>query len=444
MVTVQSKNILLGLCIIEATWLLIAQTIGSSLLLLPCLACFLALILWTAIQGIALPTLLFFLPFAALVKFRPGTISFYTIALLIVYLVYMVKGIKNVNIYHLVPGLALTALTLIVKTLYGETIDLNFMLFFFTILLIPFLKREVGEKYDFHYLTICFTLGIAIAAITAQYLIAFPTIKRYIQVHEYSGLVRYSGYYGDPNFYSAHITAALSGVLVLMINTIQKRRIIGLMILAVLLVYCGSLSVSKSFLLVSIAVLLFWLLAFMFQKGKFSAKITILLTMFVGISFLLASTIFNDQVAMFLSRLSRDNNIDDFTTGRTQIWRQYIDALFGNPKLLFFGRGLSRILVNDVSAHNTLLQCIYQFGLFGCSCLVAWFVCYARTLLSQRPIKKKNLVQIVVLLMGAFGPWMGLDMLRFDEFFLMPTYVCVGIIFLAQQEPTQANRSLES
>ena len=434
MVTVQSKIISIGICIIEVIWLLIAQTVGSTLLLLPCLACFLALIVWAAFQGMALPTLLFFMPFASLLKFRPGMITFYTVALLIVYVIYAVKGIKNININHMVPGLALAALALVVKTLYGYSIDNSFILFFASILLVPFFTRELRGKYDFYYLTTCFTLGIVIAAITAQYLTVFPAIKVYIQQHEYLGIIRHAGYYGDPNFYSAHITAVLSGVLVLMLNSAQKRRIVWLMVMAVLLVYCGSLGVSKSFLVVGVALVLFWLFALMFQKGRFTAKITILLTLLVGVAFLLASTIFTDQVAMFLTRLSQDNSLADFTTGRTRLWGQYLNAFLKDPRLLFFGKGLSHILVNGRSAHNILIQSVYQFGVLGFSFLAAWFVCYIRTLLLNVSLKWKHFAQIAVLMIGALGPWLGLDMLLFDEFFLMPMYICVGVIFLSQQD----------
>ena len=443
MVNIQSRIILLITCIAEAAWLLLAQTSGSALLLLPCLACFLALVAWTAIQGMALPVLMFFLPFAALLKIRPGMISLYTIALMVVYLIYMVKGIKNINVKHLVPGLALLAMVLVVKTLYGEWIDNSFILFFFTLLLVPFFKRELGERYDFYYLTVAFSLGIIMASITARFLIGYSTIRQFIQIHEYAGLVRYSGYYGDPNFYSVHITSALGGVLVLMINTVKKIKIALLMTLAVTLVYCGALSVSKSFLLVSVVLVLFWLFALMFQKGKITAKITILLTLLVGTAFLLASTVFNEHVSMFIARFSQDRNLSDFTTGRTELWDQYISTLMSDSKLLLFGKGLTYELINDRAPHNTLIQCVYQFGVIGTLFLTVWFVCFIRALLSETSFNIKNFAHLAVLLIGAIGPWMGLDMQSTDEFFLLPIYVCVGVIFLSQ-ENDEANFPLSA
>ena len=433
MVNIQSRIILLITCIAEAAWLLLAQTSGSTLLLLPCLACFLALVAWTAIQGMALPVLMFFLPFSTLLKLRPGMISVFTIGLLLAYLVYTVRGIKNISIKHMVPALALMAMVLVVKTLYGEAIDNGFVLFFLSLLSVPFFKRELGEKYDFYYLTVGFAVGIVIAALTARYLMGFPTIRQYIRTHEYTGMVRYSGYYGDPNYYSAHVTAALCGVLVLMTNTAKKLRVAFLMIFAVLLVYCGSLAVSKSFWLICIAGVMVWILTFLFQKGKLTAKITIFLALLVGVALLLSSTIFNEQVAMIIFRFSQDRNISDLTTKRTELWNRYMEVLLSDAKLLVFGRGMSQVLINDRAAHNTLIECVYQLGIVGSSALIVWFVCYVRSLLNNTVIAKKKFGLIAVLLIGVIGPWMGLDVLRADEFFLMPMYICVGLVFLSQQ-----------
>ena len=433
MVTIQSKVVLMALCIGEAAWLLLAKTTGSMILLLPCLLCFLTLIAWSALHDMVFPMLLFFLPFSTLLKIQPGATSFYTLALLLAYLIYAVRGIKNISIKHMVPGLALFAMVLVVRTLYGESLDSELIFFFLILLLAPFFQRELGEKYDFFYVTLCFTVGIVIAAFTSRMLLGYSTIRQYINIHEYSGLVRYSGFYGDPNFYSAHITAALGGVMVMLINESKKIRIVALLLMATLLVYCGTLSVSKSFFLIGISLLLLWLFAFMFQKGKITVKITLLLIMLVLTMVLLASTVFNEQIMMLLGRFAQDNNLSDFTTKRTDKWIYYIKAIVGDLRLLLFGRGFSRVLINDIAAHNTIIQCIYQFGVLGSMMLTVWIVYYIRTLLKDTRSEKKHFVQIAILLIGGIGPWVGLDMLQFDEFFLIPMYLCVGMMFLAHQ-----------
>jgi len=439
MVTVQSKMLTLGVCLLEVIWLLVAQTLGNMVLLWPCLICFLALAVWSAVQGMALPILMLFLPFAPLIKFRPGTISFYTIALILILVVYIVKGSKNISAVHVVPALALIALTLVVKTLYGYPIDNGYILFSAALLLIPFLKRELSEKYDFYWLAVFFSLGVVTAALCARSLIVFPTITRYyINTHELSGIIRYAGFYGDPNFYSAHITAALSSVLLLLLHRLGRARFWCLVLCVVGLLYCGFMGVSKSFLVILLAVALAWVVALLFEREKITAKLTILFTMLIGVAFLLASTAFTNMVDMMITRITAGQNFSDFTTGRLEIWETYARAFISDPKVLWFGQGLSDVSLSGIASHSTLIQAVYQFGLIGTAFLIAWLVCYARILLSRTKIRWRHMVQVALLLIGCMGPWMGLDFLLFDEFFLLPMYVCVGILFLVEQSDPQA------
>ncbi|MBR2320408.1 MAG: hypothetical protein IKA50_06475 [Clostridia bacterium] len=435
MITIRSKTLLLGACFIEAIWLLVAQTLNATVLLLPCLLCFLVLVGWAAIKNMAMPVVLFFLPFAPLLKFRPGTISLFTIALILIYGIYTVTGSRQVRVLHLIPALLLVTLTLIVKTAYGYALDNTYVLFAITLMLIPFLVREMEGAYDFYWVTICFALGICLAAITAQYLTVFPTINRYISVdvNVAFDFSRRSGYVGDPNFYSAHITAALSGLLVLLLGRNTRSRLFVLVPLICMLLYCGLLSVSKSFLLISICLLLLWLVALLLQRGRVSVKATLIVTAIVASVFLLSSTMFADMLDLIVSRFSRDTNLSDFTTGRTEVWRHYVDAMAGDVRLLLFGQGYTGVLLGEKATHNTLLQSVFQLGLIGCLLMGLWVVYYMRTLLDGIKIQRHQVVRLFMLLIGIFGSWMALDFLFLDDFFLLPIYLCMAMRFLHQQ-----------
>ncbi len=442
MITIRSKIIFLISCIAEVIFLLVAQVVGNTALLLVCLGIFLVLVALAAIKGMAVPIILFFMPFAPIIKLQPGTISFFTVALLGVYVIYIVLGSRNINIYHWIPGLCLIATALVVKTFQGYTIENGFILFSASLLLIPFLTRELNKKYDFYWLTVFFALGIIIAAITAKHLVVFPSITRYIGTNIGLGIIRRSGYYGDPNFYSAHITAALSGLLILFLNNNKSRRIIATILLLMFLVYCGFLSVSKSFMLVAVSLFIIWLVEFMFIKGRVSSKLMIILTFLIAAAFTLSSTVFTDLIGDMISRFNTSNNLSDFTTGRTEIWMSYLNELAENPLLLLFGKGFTSVLVNDRASHNTLIQAVYQFGLFGCVFLFGWIVCCIRTLLSNTKILWLDLAQIFLLLLGIFGPWMALDLLFFDEFFLMIVYMCAGIRFIADKNKENTQKAV--
>jgi len=422
----------LCLCFAEAVWLLAAQVLGSMTVLIPCLVCFLALVVWAATRNMAMPVIMFFLPFAPLLKMRPGTISFFTIALLAVYAISTVIGSRNVWIFHLVPALALLSLTLVVKLVNGYEIDNSYILFAITLFLIPFLTREMDSAYDFYWLTLFLVLGIALSAITAQHLAAFPTISRYIVVNTSSGMMRWSGYYGDPNFYTTHITTALSGILIMLLHDTKKGRFIALILMVVVLIYCGLMSVSKSFLLVSACLFLFWVADLLLRRGKVSVKLTLVFTLLITGVFLLSSTVFTDMLGTLLGRFGRDSNISDFTTGRTELWVSYMTSILEDPLLLLFGQGYTDVTVGGEAAHNTLIQSIFQFGLVGCILMGAWAICFMKTLLGGARIGWDQAPRLFILLCGCLGPWMALDYLFFDELFLLPVYLCVGIRFLSQ------------
>ena len=76
--------------------------------------------------------------------------------------------------------------------------------------------------------------------------------------------------------------------------------------------------------------------------------------------------------------------------------------------------------------------------------MATWIVYYVRTLLNGTRAEKKYLVQIAILLVGGVGPWLGLDVLRFDEFFLIPMYLCLGVMFLARQHEEDFSYDLDA
>lgn len=437
MITIRLKALLLCACFIEAVWLLAAQLLNATVILLPCLLCFLLLVGWAAIKDAAMPVILFFLPFASLLKLRPGSISFFTIALLLICGIYTVTGSRQVRVLHLIPALLLVAMTLIVKTAYGYEIDNAYILFAVMLMLIPFLTRDLDGGYDFYWLTVCFALGICLAAITARYLTAFPTISRYIDVNMNMGFARRSGYMGDPNFYSSHITAALGGILVLLLNNSKRSRLFVLIPLVCLLLYCGLMSVSKSFLLIGACLLLLWLVALLFKRGKLTTKVMSIVTLVVLGLFLLSSTVFTDMLDVMLSRFGQNANLSELTTGRTEVWGRYISAMFGDIRMLLFGQGFTDVIFGEKPPHNTLLEVIYQLGLIGFILITLWMACYIRTLLGNIAIQKQQLVRLAILFIGIFGSWMALDFLFFDEFFLFPVYMAMATRFLYRQEEAE-------
>lgn len=436
MISLRNKSFFMIGSLLVAIWLLVAQVIGNTILLVPCLVCFVALVGWATINKMVIPVLMFFLSWAPLIKITPGTTSVYTIALLLALMISVVLSGRNTNAIHIIPSLLLMAMVLFVKLVNNSSINNDFIVFFVFLFALPFLSGENGEKYGFYELTVFFSVGIVLAALSAQQLNIFPTISRFIEVITLHNEIRLSGYYGDPNFYSAHITAAMSGVMILILKEKQLKKRFILLSILVLLAYSGFIAVSKSFALVTVCILIFWIMQLLFQKEKFSAKVMLILTIIIGVLFVLFSTVFSELLDMMLNRFFTSGaSISAFTTGRSEIWRNYIDKLSDNVLLLIFGIGCSNeVLVNARAAHNSLIQCVYQLGISGTATIFTWFVCFSSTMLGQKKIKISHLMQTAILIVGSIGPWFALDMMFFDEFFLVPFFVMVGIRYITESE----------
>lgn len=441
MITIRLRGLVLATSLLLVTWLLVAQTLGNTFLILPCLVCFLLFVAWTAMKKMVLPVLMFFLPFAALLKIQPGQTSFFTLALLVAYTVCLVLGYREIDIIHVIPAAVLIGFCLLIKTVYGYSLDNNFVLFAFSTIFAPYVATEFGKRYDFFWLTLFFTAGITVASISSLYLAEFASIARYIRYYELFGVVRHSGYYGDPNFYSAHISAAIAGVFVLLLNNTNKMKMIQLICMLMVLMYCGFLSVSKMFTLIVICLCLFFALEALFKKGKVSLKVLLFLTFGVGALFLVSLSTSSRLIEMILSRFDSNANLSDFTTGRTDIWAKFFSAFKQDASLLLFGQGYTDVMITSKASHNTIIQVIFQFGLVGCVAFVGWIVCLLRIYLKNVKIKWNYFAQVCLILLGTLGPWMALDMLFFDEMFLMPMYICIGFMSMSGQDVANIKKS---
>ena len=428
----RNKDRTLLACIVVAALLCLGQVLGSTPVLLACLLGFLLVVAVAAYRGKASPVLLFFLPWAPLLKLAPGTFSFYTFALIVVCVITLWRRHKALNFSCILLGLLLLVFTLVSKLVEGYGLAASYMLYMFLLLLFPMVMEEITERVDFATLTVFFSMGIICAGISAQQLVEFSNISRYIDVFSWSVVTRFSGYYGDANFYSAHISAALGGVLIIFLREEKGWTRNRMLLLGLPLLYCGFLSASKTFFLVLACMLLLWLLDFLFMRGKVLRKLLIFVGIVAVIAVVAASGLFAEQWRVIVFRFNQATSLSSLTTGRTDLWIDYLRALRDDPKLLLLGKGMTNVLISDKASHNTVLQILFQFGVIGALVLLLWEFFYIRGATQNRRLKVRFL-EAAVLVTGAFLPWMSLDLLFFDEFFLMPLYVTAGFLY-AQKE----------
>lgn len=403
-----------------------AQIVGSSFIIAAVLALYLALVCWSARNEISIPVLLYFLPWATLLKLQPGTMSFYTIALLIVCVLKPQIKIKKKYIFIAVT---IFILTMISKLIYGYAVSNSYLLFLVLLILFPGLIEEYGKNYNFKDMVIVFSIGIIIAALAAQQFMAYPNINRYIIDNSYKKITRLAGFYGDANFYSAHISAALSGIVILINTEKERKNILKYMFAVLILLYCGLLAASKTFIFIVAVIVLLWVARVLRQQGRLTTKIVVVISLLAAVLFVATSTLFSDLLTIVYMRFDNAGTVSGLTTGRSDIWLNYIRELMSDMYLLFMGSGYSNVKLDGRGSHNTMIQLVFQFGIIGGTILLTWVKNFAiNPIISE--LKRIKKMDLYIMMVGMFTFWLALDMLFFDEFFLIPLLFVAGVNYV--------------
>ena len=415
-------------CLLLSAAVCVAQILGNSAILLLCLLGYLVFTVWACNKGVVFSVLLYFLPWSPLLKMYNGGISFFTIALLLCCAFSLLQNKMSLRLYQIILAALLMALTLVAKAIQHNPIGNDYLCFFIMLLFFPCVMQGNKENISFYRITIFFACGIVSAALTAQQIAIFPNISQFITVDSYLTVTRLSGFYGDPNFYSAHISACLAGIQLLLCYEKSRRRQIALAILAVILLYCGLLSASKSFIIVTACLFLLWI-PILLEKGASSSRFRLFMGLLCAGIVIASSSAFQALLQIVDDRFAQASNISELTTGRTELWGNYIYEFSHNPITLLFGEGYTTINLNNKASHNTLIQLVYQFGVIGIPFLVSWVVISLRNLFVQFSVGRVQWKHILLVCVGVALPWMGIDILQFDEFFLLPIYAVTGIAY---------------
>lgn len=420
-------------CMLASAMVVAAHISGSTVPILLSLAACLAVIVWGCRQSKAVPVLLFFLPWSPLMKQAPGSISVYTIGLIVCCFFALALGGMKLTVRQVVPAACIMAMTLASKILQGNSITKDYLVFLIMLFLFPCVTRCCARSISFKSATLFFACGIITAALTARFTAHYANISQYIVVETYLTVTRLSGFYGDPNFYAAHISACLAGMFVLLSCEKDRLQQFLLAVVSVMLLYCGLLSASKTFIITVACLLLFWLPILLERSGYGTERIRVLIGLLCAGVFILLSPAFRQLLKIVDARFSEGEGIAGLTTNRTDLWLQYLYSFSEDLVLTLFGVGYTSINLLRKASHNSVIQSVYQFGLLGIPALLAWIGNMLTGMFPDGKLPSAGWKYALLLCVGAFLPWMALDMLLFDEFFLIPVYVLLGLSFAADR-----------
>lgn len=413
---------------------------GSRSLVLLCLLSFVIAVVKASFKDRDFEVLFFFLPWSPLLKQHVGEISFFTIALVIVFVLAVVRRHFSVQRYQIMIPALLLITTLLAKMIQGFSLDRSYFLFFAMLVLFPcVVTKDLGHKESFSAVSLFFAVGIISAALSAQAVAGYANTAQFITVNSWAHVTRLAGYYGDPNFYSAQIDACMACLLLLLAKEGSVGFRVGTIAALVVLLYCGLLAASKSFVIVGACELCIWVLLMLSRKGKKLSTYSLLIAAVGVLLFVLSTSAFQNLLDILGNRFSYSASASQITTGRTDIWANYLNLLTHNPTLALFGEGFTSVLLDALygrASHNTLIQCVYQFGVIGAPLLIAWVVCLFKSVLSHFSGKLDGMA-FALMLVGVFLPWLGLDYLFFDDFFLLPWLVMKGTAYFSNPAPKE-------
>ncbi len=241
------------------------------------------------------------------------------------------------------------------------------------------------------HVTLHYTAAMTITSIVALFKDLIPNMSMFLKydpIYELGNdTVRFAGFNTDPNYYSFALILCLVGILVLYTH----KEIGGLIAFPVLVVfaYFGAQTASKSFILMLLAVFILFFVDLLRNK-KYKTSLVFLAATALAIVYVLRSdtSVFQNVIDRFLL------SDGDVTTNRSNIWDRYL-AYFGEaPLKLFFGSGIGADYYRGTAAHNTYIDLLYYYGIFG----IALFFAVLTVLYRMIPRSKKRISNFLPLL----------------------------------------------
>lgn len=314
--------------------------------------------------------IVFLLPMAGIFKLSPDSMSLFTFweFFLILYWMYLKRFLVNKLEMR---ALVFFAYLFIVEAANGAlAINANIKLVAGCLILLIFMQLEYEKMYKLLFLS--YILGYIVSSFF-RLLDGNPfAISAFVMTKETRVGVdyfnRFSGLYGDPNYYCINIIIAL--ILVVILLRAKRIKLLSAVALAVPLLWFAALTNSKSAFLMLVVPAALFIQVFWERKNY----VLFVLSIITVISFMF--WVFSGKIALFnvvLERLKTgsDLGLNSLTTDRSAIWKDYFN--FFNSHLLsdIFGRGLGYITLNSAAAHNTYIDLLYQLGAVGTAWLMS-------------------------------------------------------------------------
>ena len=304
-------------------------------------------------------------PFANIFKLSPESLSFLTICeiLLLMKIAFVLLMKRNRIKFNvaLLLGLTLTVLHIVI---FSSQIDyLGIIKLLVRILLVAYYLRSVRScengMQSIKMIGYCLSVGMLVMMLLSQNSAYMDAVSGYLRIVQYDSsgdLIRNGGLMDDPNYCALAIMVSLAFLTVLYYYKLVKNEY---WLLVVPLFLLGFTTYSKSYFLTASAFVILLLLCVLFPKHKFWAIVLCFIT--VGA----VSAMMSGQFEIINKILLRFDTAGVYT-GRDELNHIYLDYIFENTKVLFFGEGFDVTSLSGVNnVHNLYIEMLFRLGGIG-------------------------------------------------------------------------------
>ncbi len=235
---------------------------------------------------------------------------------------------------------------------------------------------------------------------------------------------RFSGLFQDCNYYCVFLLIAWA--LLFQLYYIKKLGFLQFGALSVPLILFGILTYSKTFVVVTIIAILFYILLSLKSKRYILA---ISLTIGIILLFVFLESI--DILSVVVSRFSEAEDINSLTTGRFDSWLNYIHVIFNDLKIFLIGGGFKAPLL-EIGTHNLYIEVWYYIGIIG---LIPFFAILIYPILVKRKQFRKDFTAYIVIIV-LFILYFSLQAMYNSMFYVQVVIATVGayMVFYTQEE----------
>lgn len=305
--------------------------------------------------------LFFLLPFSVIFKLSPSSTSLFAYLMIVTAIILLLRK----RSIHAISGIMIILFIGYAIIGMGENYTTVAKMVAGMILLQVFVTSASPD--DFKNYIFSFGLGMLGSSVIGTLKDTWSRLTIYFDDIDYiyvNGLrsIRFSGLNYDPNYYSIGVIIVVFLCLRLFFNKDGNRfLLVGL--IATLVVF-GLISYSKMFLLsISLLAIIFALHKTKSPKQFLTTFVSVLV---IGGGFYWWANQFGYLETM-LERLSGS----DISTGRFDIWKEYLNYIWNSPKTLLLGDGFGSPYYRSHGPHNAYIELIFFLGIIGGTIMVS-------------------------------------------------------------------------